>query len=331
MREVHHPYLEYGKMPWEAEMRLPKIFLLRLGVILLLVIPVLSLPFIFSCKEGDRVAASNARLILFAEPAQIGIGGTSTLNVSGTDENGAPLPDGTIVTFSVDKAGRVSPASVQLVDGTATSTYFATASAGEITITATSGSVQARATITVADDVEERIFVSAVPASFPSGGGTSLISAVVTDISGRPIVDIGVRFSTTEGTLQSGGAPVRTNNNGLATDTLNTTASATVTGTTDNGFTGQATVLVGVGRVVCHMSVSTTTPNAGEIVFFFDTSDNPDNQIESYHWNFGDGTSGQGQNVQHIYSDPGTFNVVHSVIDRQGSTIFCDPVAIEVS
>lgn len=284
-----------------------------------------------SCKEGDRVAASNARLILFAEPSQIGIGGSSTLNVSGTDEDGLPLPDGTIVTFSVDKAGRVTPSSVTLMGGSATSTYFATASAGDITVTATSGSVQARTTITVADNVQERIFVSAVPASFPTGGGTSIISAVVTDTSGRPIEDIGVRFATTGGTLQSGGAPVQTNSNGVATDTLNTTVSATVTATTDNGFSDETTVEVGLGRIICHMSVSTTTPHTGEIVFFFDTSDDPDNQIQSYHWNFGDGSSGQGQNVQHIYDNPGTFNVVHSVIDKQGNNIFCDPVSIVVN
>lgn len=287
--------------------------------------------FIASCGDEGTVAGGNSRLILSAEPSEIGISGTSSLTVRGTDENGAPLEDGTTVTFSVDQAGRVDPAAVQLVNGIATSTYFATFSSGEMTITATSGSVQARTTIQVADNIEENVFVSANPGTLPSGGGTSIISAIVTDGSGRAIANIGVRFSTTSGTLQSGGAPIDTNNNGLATDVLNTADGATVTATTDNGFSGQTTVLVGIGRVICHMAVSTDTPNVDEVVSFFDTSDNPGNQIVSYHWEFGDGASAEGPNVQHAYRTEGTFNVVHSVIDQQGNTISCDPAPIEVA
>jgi hypothetical protein len=270
-------------------------------------------------------------LILSADPSEIGLSGTSELTVTGTDENGNPLPDGTTVAFSVDQAGRVTPAAVQLMNGTATSTYFATFSSGEITVTATSGSVQARTTIVVSDDIEESVFVSANPGSFPSGGGTSVISAVVTDGSGRPITDIGVTFSSTSGSLQSGGDQIDTNSNGVATDILNTTESATVTATTENGFSGQTTVTVGVGRVVCHMAVNNSTPEVDEVVSFFDTSDDSGNQIVSYHWEFGDGASAEGPNVQHAYRSEGSFDVVHSVIDRQGNTIFCDPFPIEVS
>jgi hypothetical protein len=287
--------------------------------------------FCLSCDDDNTVARSDSRLILSADPSEIGITGTSSLTVQGTNENGVPLPDGTTVTFSVDQAGRVDPAAVQLVNGTATTTYFATFSSGEITITATSGSVQARTTITVADNIEENVFVSANPGTLPSGGGTSVISAVVTDDSGRPIANIGVDFSTTSGTLQSGGDTIETNSSGVATDVLNTTETTTVTATTDNDFRGQTTILVGVGRVICHMAVSTDTPSVDEVVSFFDTSDNPGNQIVSFHWEFGDGESAEGPNVQHSYDTEGTFEVVHSVIDRQGNTIFCDPVPIEVS
>ena len=284
-----------------------------------------------ACDEGDGVAGGNSRLLLSAEPAHIGVSGTSSLTVTGTDENGIPLPDGTRVVFSVDQNGRVNPSSVELVNGTGTSTYFATLSEGEITITATSGSVQAKTTITVADDIDENVFVSASPGSFPTGGGTAVLSAVVTDDSGRPVANIGVTFSTTTGTLQSNGDQIETNSNGVATDVLNTDATASVTATTENGFSGSTTVIVGAGRVICHMAVSTSDPSVGDTVQFFDTSDNPGDQIVSYHWNFGDGTSAEGQNVQHVYNSAGTFNVVHSVIDRQGNTIACDPFPLDVS
>ncbi len=287
--------------------------------------------FLLSCKQATNVAGGNARLILSADPPQIGLKGTSSLTVSGADENGAPLPDGTRVSFSVDISGRVSPSAVQLLNGRATSTYFATLSAGNIKITATSGSVEASTTITVADNIEENVFVSANPSTFPTGGGTSVITAVVTDGSGNPIPQVGVRFTTTAGTMQSGGAPIESNSNGLAADTLNTSENATITATTDDGNKGQTTVVVGLDNVVCHMTVNTSTPQVGQTVFFFDTSDNPGNQIVSYHWNFGDGTSVEGQNVQHIYNSAGTFDVVHSVIDSRGNTISCDPFPIQVS
>lgn len=285
----------------------------------------------FACSSSSNVAGNNSRLILSADPPQVGLSGTSRLTVTGTDENGLPLPDGTTVSFSVDKAGRVSPSSVHLIGGTADSTYFATTSTGDMTVTATSGSVEAQATITVTDEIEKKkVFVSANPATFTSGGGTSVISAVVTDSSGAPIGDIGISFSTTSGSLQSRGAIIQTNSNGIATDTLNTSESATVTATTDDGFSGEVTVEVGVGRIVCHMSASTSSPAVGETVSFFDTSDDPANQIENYQWNFGDGGLAQGQNPQHIYRTAGTFNVIHSLTDKQGNTIACDPFPIEV-
>src|SRR3990172_252546 len=174
----------------------------------------LMLPFWLSCHEAGNIAPGGAHLLLTANPQQIGLKGTSALTVTGISENGLPLPDGTLVSFSVNEAGNVSPDTVHLLNGTATSTYHAKFVSGEITITATSGSVEANTTITVADNIEENVFVSANPATFGAGGGTSLISAVVTDDSGTPIAGIGVQFSTTEGTLQSSGALIQTNSNG---------------------------------------------------------------------------------------------------------------------
>jgi hypothetical protein len=285
-----------------------------------------------ACGSSGPVAPGGARLILNADPEQITFEGSSTLTVSGTDEDGQPLADGTRVAFSVDQAGRVEPNSVELVNGTANATYMPANVAGEMTVTATSGSVVASITITVADDIERRVFVSAIPATLPQGGGTSIISAAVTDISGTPVEDIGVQFTTTAGSLQSGGGTIRTNSNGVATDTLNTSSNATVTATTDDGFTGEVTVEVGGGRIVCHMTVNDNTPAVGQNVAFLDTSDVPDDEENAeFHWDFGDGTSSQGRNVLHAFNSAGTFDVIHSVIDSNGNTFTCDPFPIQVS
>lgn len=284
-----------------------------------------------SCKQSENIASEGSHLFLTANPAQINANGISTLTISGTDAYGSPLADGTVVSFRVDKAGRVSPSPVELKDGRALSRYYATNFSGEVTITALSGGVEANASITVADTREKNVFVSADPPSLPSGGGTSLISGVVTDDSGKQLQGIGVQFAATAGTLQSGGRLVRTDQNGVATDTLNTAQSASVTATTDDGFSGHVDVLVGVSLIVCHMSSSPASPRAGQSVSFFDTSDDPNKQIVRYHWDFGDASSGDGKNVQHAYINAGTFSVVHSVTDALGSTTFCDPVPIHVS
>lgn len=289
-----------------------------------------SLILLLSCHQASNIAPGGAQLLLSANPQQVGFNGTSQLTVIGTDENGLPLPDGTRVAFHVQEAGNVTPDTVQLINGTANATYHATFVAGDMTISATSGSVEATTTVTVSDNTDQNVFVSANPATFGPGGGTSAISAAVTDSSGSPIAGSRVQFTTTAGSLQSNGGTVTTNSAGIANDTLVTTETATVTATTDRGFSGQVTVEVGSGRIVCHMTASPANPAVGQTVSFFDTSDDPSMLIVRYHWDFGDGGSVDGKNVQHAYSSASTFSVVHSVVDAQGNTTFCDPFPITV-
>jgi len=293
-------------------------------------IAISSLILLLSCHQAADIAPGGAQLFLSANPQQVGFNGTSQLTVMGTDENGAPLPNGTHVAFHVQEAGNVTPDSVQLINGTANATYHATFVAGDITISATSGSVEATTTVTVSDNTDQNVFVSANPATFGPGGGTSVITAAVTDSSGSPVAGAGVQFTTTSGSLQSNGAIVDTNSQGIATDTLVTTQTATVTATTDRGFTGQTTVSVGSGRIVCHMTANPTNPAVGQSVSFIDTTDDPSMLVVRYHWDFGDGGSVDGKNVQHAYSSAGTFSVVHSVVDAEGNTTFCDPFPIDV-
>ncbi len=46
----------------------------------------------------------------------------------------------------------------------------------------------------------------------------------------------------------------------------------------------------------------------------------PDGNIVSYSWNFGDGTNGSGENVTHTYDDIDTFTVTLTVTDNDGAT-----------
>jgi len=48
-------------------------------------------------------------------------------------------------------------------------------------------------------------------------------------------------------------------------------------------------------------------------------SSSPDGRALSYHWNFGDGESGDGAKVTHAYSKPGSYRVILTVKDDSGS------------
>ena len=61
--------------------------------------------------------------------------------------------------------------------------------------------------------------------------------------------------------------------------------------------------------------------NVGEPIYFDGSgSTDPNNDIVSYVWHFGDGTTGYGEYVSHVYSEPGVYNVTLTVTDSQGLT-----------
>src|SRR5438034_263288 len=56
------------------------------------------------------------------------------------------------------------------------------------------------------------------------------------------------------------------------------------------------------------------------VTFNGSTSSDPDGAIRSYVWDFGDGSSGNGSVVQHLFGQPGTFRVLLTVVDDKGAT-----------
>jgi PKD repeat protein len=53
------------------------------------------------------------------------------------------------------------------------------------------------------------------------------------------------------------------------------------------------------------------------IAFDATASTDPDNNIETYSWDFGDGTTGSGATVQHTYGDDGAYEVTLTVTDAE--------------
>jgi PKD repeat protein len=64
----------------------------------------------------------------------------------------------------------------------------------------------------------------------------------------------------------------------------------------------------------------TATPNGLTVAFNGAGSSDPDGAIASYSWNFGDGSTANGVNVNRTYASAGTYTVALTVTDNQGAT-----------
>ena len=69
----------------------------------------------------------------------------------------------------------------------------------------------------------------------------------------------------------------------------------------------------------CDFTFSPQSPLVGEVVTFTSLATDPDNNINFYFWDFGDGTVDSGPKTRKIYNYPGTFVVRHQVRDQCGA------------
>ena len=144
----------------------------------------------------------------------------AALIATATDASGDPMPDGTLVTFSVESGGGRIIAPTQLtVGGRAEATYVAGTQAGPVGVRAASGSATALVPLVLARLDAAVLTLSAVPAEILANGLTySTLTAVVTDLFGHPVPPgTKVTFETSEGVLE---ADTPTDAAGIATAQL---------------------------------------------------------------------------------------------------------------
>lgn len=153
---------------------------------------------------------------------------SATLTAVVTDQNGNPVPDGTVVHFDlVPASGSLGPDGTT-VGGIVTNTLTSSSNPDTVTVRAVTGEeMDIIDSVTIIYEVGEPavMTLSAETDSLPANGiAVDTITAYVTDVVGHPLSNVGVEFSTTIGSITSNSV---TNANGTAKVAF----SSTVTGT----------------------------------------------------------------------------------------------------
>ena len=278
-----------------------------------------------ACDQVNFTAPTGSTLTLTVQPPTIAVNGFANLTVTGTRESGAPLPDGTSVSFTTD-LGSIDPNPAETKDGVATARFHAGIRSGTANISATSGAATITpVTVIIGEARAGTVQLVASPSTLPVGGGKVNLKAHVFDENGNSLGGVGVIFTTNAGVLDSLGRTVKTNDSGVAFDILRTTIAASITATTQNAKVGTASVAVGQ-VLACAFAVSPTSPVIGQPVTFTDLNGAANGL--TFLWDFGDGSTGEGQVVTHTFDNQGEFTVIHTVIDSQGFSTACAQTVI---
>jgi PKD repeat protein len=86
-----------------------------------------------------------------------------------------------------------------------------------------------------------------------------------------------------------------------------------------NSITKQVLVLNNV-PIADFYIVSSERPEINEEIAFVDKSSDPDGEVVSWLWSFGDDKTSSSQNATHKYQNPGTFDVSLTIKDNKGAT-----------
>ncbi len=84
-------------------------------------------------------------------------------------------------------------------------------------------------------------------------------------------------------------------------------------------------------RMVPRFTYSPSNPREHDTIFFdASTSSDPDQQIVSYFWQWGDGDTDTGRQVTHAYEFAGTYGVVLTVSDVYGTSVSTSATAVVI-
>jgi Big-like domain-containing protein/PKD domain-containing protein len=318
-----------------------------------------------ACQRVPLLAPSGSTITLTALATALPVNGTTQLIAQVIEPAGTPPHSGTHVIFTTS-LGTIEPSEAQTdISGRAVVTFKAGGANGTATITAASGGATVPSAnvlrIPVGTAGVGRVVVSANPTLIPASGGTSVITASVSDINGNALTSAQVAFSTDAGAIDP--AIAVTDASGIATARLTTSTTATVTasvgaqggstgggtgtgggGTGNGGGTGTGggtTTPAPSGQASGQVRVSvasapglvitppTTPPSAGLPAAFTFAVTVPANgsAIRDLTVDWGDGRSDDlgavsgTATVSHVYGAPGTYSVRATLTDAIGTVV----------
>ncbi len=239
-----------------------------------------------SCNQALLTAPPGSAIVLSANPPAIAaFGAVSVISAMVTEPTGTPAADGTVVQFfttlgHIDEQGKTNDgvARVKLTSDSRSGTAKVTAYSGGSAASGSPGSGSGGGATSATFDVligaarPKRIVVTADPPVLVGQRWTT-IAATVYDEQGDPAEGVPVQLTVTGAnnqpatyeSLDSGGAPLYTDNNGRVLDRMTTTyprnletRDVTVTATTSTGVSGTVVVTintVGPAPTVNHILV----------------------------------------------------------------------------
>src|SRR3982751_852640 len=168
-----------------------------------------------ACQKVPLLAPSGSSITLTAAATALPINGSTDLIAQIIEASGTPPHSGTRITFTTN-LGRIEPSEADTdVSGRAVVKFIANGGSGVASVTALSGGTA----VTAANAVKIQIGAAAVggvtagasPATLPSSGGTSVITATVVDSSGNPLAGVPVTFAIDTATGSSGAGALSAN------------------------------------------------------------------------------------------------------------------------
>ncbi len=182
------------------------------------------------------------------------------------------------------------------------------------------------------------IEVTASPASLnldaPDKPADSVISAVVFDKNGQPQSGIGVRFSSSSGTMASNGNLIKTNGRGEAQDILTTNADAKVrvkSGSAEGTVDVKVTSTNEKPTAVISIQPRTQAPIGSQVTFSGASSEDLDGEIVQYRWSIAstnpdngvanpDNESTSATTIIRTYNKPQDLTIALTTVDNKGAT-----------
>lgn len=240
---------------------------IRLLLWVVLVAGIVILP---ACDKASPVAPAGTTITLSVNPTRINIDGSATVTAIVRRDNGSPVNPGTIVNFSTS-LGELDPDNAATDDtGVAETILRGAGQIGTATVAASTGAAAAVSAELQIGSLASSMTLKATPTSIgPSGGEIDLL-AVVRDDAGQLLQNLAVDFETTVGILESGGAPLLTNERGevrdrltvdevdiIAQDTGSITVSANAA-TAEGDSLIQATTDIGIRGLISSISLQVT-------------------------------------------------------------------------